>query len=125
MSLEDLGNIGEFVAAVAVAVVGGVVYVVLLVWLGFSPQATEVGYQPEQPVPYSHALHAGNLGIDCRYCHVGVETTAKANVPPTATCMNCHRNIKTESEKLAVVRQSYETLVNDFQIWFESGYRQL
>ena len=67
-----------------------------------------MGYAPEQPVPYSHALHAGDLGIDCRYCHTSVETTAKANIPPTATCMNCHSTIKTESEKLALVRQSAE-----------------
>jgi hypothetical protein len=95
--------------ASAVIAVGGLVYAVVLITGVFSPEMSAIGYAPEQPVPYSHALHAGNLGIDCRYCHVGVETTAKANVPPTATCMNCHRNIKTESEKLAVVRQSYET----------------
>jgi len=74
---------------------------------GFSPKTTDVGYQPEQPVAYSHALHAGQLGIDCRYCHNTVETSGKASIPPTQTCMNCHTNIHKDSPKLAPVRESY------------------
>jgi hypothetical protein len=77
--------------------------------LGGSPQATAVGYQPPQPVPYSHALHAGKLGIDCRYCHTTVEVAAHAAVPPTQTCMNCHAKIRAESPKLIPVRESYAT----------------
>jgi hypothetical protein len=77
------------------------------VWYFFSPEYTDVGYQPVQPVAYSHKVHAGDLGIDCRYCHTGVERQAHANVPPTRTCMNCHTMIKTESEKLALVRNSF------------------
>src|SRR6056297_910362 len=46
-------------------------YVVLMVAYGFSPKTTDVGYQPTQPVPFSHLIHSGELGIDCRYCHVG------------------------------------------------------
>ena len=78
-----------------------------LVWYYFSPKFTDVGYMPEQPVPYSHALHAGELKIDCRYCHVSVEKTAYAGIPPTATCMNCHQFVKTMSEKLKPIRESY------------------
>ena len=55
---------------------------------------------PEQPVPYSHALHAGELGIDCRYCHNTVEKAGHAAIPPTETCMNCHQRVKTKSRKL-------------------------
>ncbi|MEW6337975.1 MAG: cytochrome c3 family protein [Acidobacteriota bacterium] len=84
-------------------------YLVLLVWLGASPQSTDVGYAPVQPVAYSHALHAGELGIDCRYCHTTVETAAHAAVPPTQTCMNCHAKIRTESPKLIAVRESHAT----------------
>jgi hypothetical protein len=58
-------------------------------------------------VPYSHALHAGELGIDCRYCHNTVEKAAHAAIPPTQTCMNCHAKIRTESPKLEPVRSSY------------------
>lgn len=95
--------------ATAVLAIGGLLYAVVLITGVFSPEMSALGYAPEQPVPYSHALHAGDLGIDCRYCHTGVETTAKATIPPTATCMNCHAKIKTESEKLAVVRESART----------------
>lgn len=85
------------------------VYLVALVWYGFSPKTTDVGYAPEQPVPYSHAMHAGDLGIDCRYCHTTVEVAAHAAIPPTQTCMNCHAKIRATSPKLAVVRDSYAT----------------
>lgn len=79
---------------------GALVYVVLIVTFGFSPKTTDVGYQPSQPVPFSHAIHAGQLGLDCRYCHSSVEQAGHAAVPPTATCMNCHGMIHTESPKL-------------------------
>jgi hypothetical protein len=82
------------------------VYLVWMVYYAGSPRTLAVGYQPEQPVPYSHALHAGELGIDCRYCHTTVEQAAWAAVPPTATCMNCHTLVAPESEKLLLVRQS-------------------
>ena len=65
-----------------------------------SPYHTDVGYKPTQPVAYSHALHAGDLDVDCRYCHACVERSAYAGVPPTATCMNCHAQVKKDSEKL-------------------------
>lgn len=54
------------------------------------PQTLNVGYQPKQPVPFSHAIHAGQLKLDCRYCHNTVFDAAHAAVPPTATCINCH-----------------------------------
>ena len=94
-----------------VLVVGAVapLYVTLLVAYGFSPKTLEGQYQPVQPVPFSHALHAGKLGLDCRYCHTTVEKAAHAAVPPTQTCMNCHTQIHRESPKLAKVRESYET----------------
>ena len=60
------------------------------VWYYFSPRYTDVGYMPKQPVEYSHKLHVGELGLDCRYCHVSVERSAVSNVPSTKTCMNCH-----------------------------------
>jgi hypothetical protein len=84
-------------------------YVVVLLAYGASPQTTDVGYQPQQPVPYSHALHAGQLGIDCRYCHNTVERAAFAAVPPTQTCMNCHSKIRATSRKLLPIRESYAT----------------
>jgi len=85
------------------------VYLLVLAYYGGSPQTTDVGYRPEQPVAYSHALHAGTLGIDCRYCHNTVEAAAKAAIPPTQTCMNCHAKVRTTSPKLVAVRDSYAT----------------
>jgi hypothetical protein len=76
------------------------------VWYYGSPEYLEVGYRPVQPVPYSHALHVGELGLDCRYCHVSVETSAVANVPPTQTCMNCHHVVARDSPRLAPIRDS-------------------
>ncbi len=61
----------------------------------------------KQPVPFSHEHHVSQLGIDCRYCHTSVETSHFAGIPPTATCMNCHRQIWTNAELLAPVRDSY------------------
>ncbi len=72
-----------------------------------TPKYTRVGYAPTQPVPFSHALHAGQLGIDCRYCHVGVDKGPTSTVPTAQTCMNCHSQIKTDSPLLAPVRESY------------------
>ena len=87
----------------------GLIGVVGFVWYFFSPEYTDVGYRPKQPVEYSHKVHAGDLGIDCRYCHTSVEKQAHANVPPTRTCMNCHAMVKPESEKLALIRSSFAT----------------
>ena len=84
-------------------------YLVVLLAYGASPRTTNIGYRPVQPVPYSHALHAGQLGIDCRYCHNTVEVAPHAALPPTQTCMNCHARIRTTSPKLLPVRESYAT----------------
>ncbi|MCB1197927.1 MAG: cytochrome c3 family protein, partial [Deltaproteobacteria bacterium] len=50
----------------------GVAAAIFFIWYYFSPRYTDVGYRPTQPIEYSHKLHAGDLGIDCRYCHTGV-----------------------------------------------------
>jgi len=84
-------------------------YLTLLVGFAGSPRTTDVGYAPEQPLPFSHALHAGELGLDCRYCHSTVEVASRAAVPPTDTCMNCHAHIRATSPKLLLVRESHAT----------------
>ena len=92
-----------------VAVIAGTLGPVLAiagVWYYFSPWYTDVGYSPVQPVPYSHQLHVGELGLDCRYCHASVEISNVANIPPTQTCMNCHQTVLRDSEKLAPIRES-------------------
>ncbi len=67
----------------------------------FSPEYTDVGYQPEQPVPFSHKLHAGELELDCRYCHAQVEIAAVASVPPAQVCMTCHSLVATAASSPA------------------------
>jgi hypothetical protein len=74
-----------------------------------TPKYLRVGYAPVQPVPYDHSLHAGQLGLDCRYCHSNVDQSGFANLPTSQTCMNCHKLVKPQSPLLAVVRASYES----------------
>lgn len=90
------------------ALFGGV-FLIFFVWYYFSPEYTDVGYAPEQPVPYSHAVHVAQLGMDCRYCHSNVEFSSHANIPATQTCMNCHNMVRTEALTLQPVRQSWAT----------------
>jgi len=74
-----------------------------------TPKYTRVGYAPVQPVPFDHSLHAGQLGLDCRYCHTHVDESNHSNIPATHTCMACHSIIKKDSPLLEPVRRSYET----------------
>ena len=83
-------------------VVAGVTYY-------FTPKYTRVGYQPVQPVPFSHAIHADQLGLDCRYCHNGVEKSWYSNIPSASTCMNCHNQVMKDDPRLALVRESFAT----------------
>jgi len=80
---------------------------VLFIWYYGSPKYTDVGYQPDQPINYSHKFHVGTLGLDCRYCHNYVETSSEANIPPSETCMNCHNNIRKESPDLELLKEKY------------------
>ncbi len=92
---------------VGLLIVGVPLYLVGLFYYGASPKTIDVGYMPEQPVPFSHALHAGKLGMDCRYCHTTVERAAHAALPSTEVCMNCHARIGVNQPSLSPVRQSY------------------
>ncbi len=97
------------VPGLVIVAIGLLTYIPLVTWLFLSPETTDVGYRPTQPVPFSHKLHAGELKMDCRYCHTTVESTAFAAVPETKVCMNCHASIKSESENLKLVVDSYSS----------------
>ncbi len=84
-----------FVAALAIGPVSA--------WSSFQ---SRVGWPVEQPVPFSHRHHVGGLGIDCRFCHAAVETSANAGLPSTHVCMTCHSQIWSQSAALAPVRDS-------------------
>jgi hypothetical protein len=72
-----------------------------------APYLTNQNVTREQPVQFSHKHHVGDDGIDCRYCHTGVEVSATAGVPPTKTCMNCHSVLFNTAGYLEPVRASY------------------
>ena len=86
--------------------IGGVVTAGLNYY--FTPKYTRVGFQPTQPVPFSHSIHVKQLGLDCRYCHDGVEKSWYSNVPAADTCMNCHSAVRADDPKLEPVRASYK-----------------
>jgi Cytochrome c7 and related cytochrome c len=96
-----------FLLPIGLALVGGAVAAGVTVYC--TPKNLRVGYEPIQPVPFSHAIHAGQLGIDCRYCHSGVEKSWVANIPAASTCMNCHSQVLKDDPRLAIVRESAAT----------------
>ena len=89
---------------------GGVFIVGAVAWAWatavWSPYVTAERIPLDQPVPFSHAHHVGGLGIDCRYCHPEVERSSFAGIPPTSTCMNCHKQVWSTSDMLEPVRAS-------------------
>ncbi len=100
----------NYVPMIVVGLIGGGLMTIIFVfWFWLSPKHTDVGYEPEQPIPYSHRLHAGELGIDCRYCHTQVETGAHATIPPVETCMNCHKIVKKDSPHIIKLREAFAT----------------
>ncbi|MFY0625176.1 MAG: c-type cytochrome [Reichenbachiella sp.] len=66
------------------------------------------GYQPTQPIAFSHEIHAGQMEIDCNYCHTGVRKSKNANIPSPNICMNCHSSIKTESPEIQKIYAAIE-----------------
>ncbi len=96
-----------------VSIFGALFCLVLAIAIAFvvvrSPYVTGAGVVREQPVPFSHKHHVADAGIDCRYCHTGVEESAFAGIPPTKTCMNCHSQLFEDSPMLEPVRDSLRT----------------
>src|SRR4029078_13031980 len=92
----------------AVAGVGALIGVAAFTYYTY-PTVIDTGYQPVQPVPYSHKLHAGQLGLDCYYCHSTVYKAAFAAVPATSTCMSCHNRVRKDSPLRELIRQSFAT----------------
>ena len=73
------------------------------------PDRYERGFAPQQPIPYSHRIHAGTLKIPCLYCHGGAATSRLAGVPAVETCMNCHRVTKIESPHIQKLTKAFES----------------
>jgi hypothetical protein len=96
-------------ASIAAGAVAGGGVLLALFLLARSGYATGAGDPYDQKVPFSHNHHTTGVGIDCRYCHTTVETSATASIPPTQTCMNCHSQIWTNAPMLEPVRESYRS----------------
>jgi hypothetical protein len=67
-----------------------------------------VGYTPDQPINFSHKLHAGEMGIDCKYCHNAVDKSRHAMVPSASTCMNCHTIARKDKPEIKKLTKYYE-----------------
>jgi hypothetical protein len=94
-----------------ISIFGGLFFMGAILWMvtevNRSPYVTQAGIARDQPIPFSHAHHVADVGIDCRYCHSTVEDSAFAGIPPTATCMNCHSQLFADSPVLEPVRKSF------------------
>ncbi len=87
------------------AVIGGAIFLFTVIVLktlidGAFTIGVQQGYQPAQPIAFSHAIHAGQYEIDCQYCHTGVRKAKSANIPSANICMNCHTQVKSESPEI-------------------------
>lgn len=82
--------VNKFTILLLIGILLGGGYLATVLYAAHLPTSVNVGHRPVQPIPYSHKLHAGELKIDCRYCHNTVDTAAHAAIPPTETCGNCH-----------------------------------
>jgi hypothetical protein len=77
------------------------------------------GYEPVQPISFSHRLHAGELGVDCLFCHFGAEKSKYAGIPPVNVCMNCHKfitapfiNVKAENDSADAQKRKPNLIVS-------------
>src|SRR4051812_25506557 len=71
------------------------------------PSASNQGYAPEQPIPFSHKLMAGDNKIPCLYCHTGADKARHAGIPALNVCMNCHTVVKGDSPYIQKVKQLF------------------
>lgn len=109
----------KFLPVLGILLIAGGGYAGTLFLAATDDKTLNPGYQPTQPVPFSHKIHAGELKMDCRYCHIGVDKAASATIPPTATCINCHSpeigsvpqyaSVRHDSPKLAAVHRSWKS----------------
>lgn len=99
---------GRFRLALVLTLAVGVGVAALGYVLARSDRSWGVGQPAPQPIPFSHALHAGGLGLDCRYCHATVERTADAGMPTAALCLGCHQQVWTGAAVLAPLHDSLD-----------------
>jgi len=79
-----------------------------LTYFASRAERDSVGYSPVQPILFSHQLHAGQMKIDCQYCHTGVEKSRYAMIPAVATCMNCHSVARKDKPEIIKLTTYYK-----------------
>lgn len=84
-----ISNLNITIVVVTLLFIGTIASVVFL-YQRAQDLGTQVGYAPEQPIRFNHKIHAGQYGIQCQYCHTGVDKAKNASIPSLSTCMNCH-----------------------------------
>lgn len=105
MKKQSVANVMLVLSSLLVGMI-----LVQAIWQNYRLPGNNQGYEPVQPIAYSHRLHAGELGIDCQHCHAGVDESQTAGIPPASTCMNCHRFI---SAPINVVRAEDEAATKE------------
>ncbi|WMJ74916.1 c-type cytochrome [Cytophagaceae bacterium ABcell3] len=108
----DVGKVLKSKGFIGILSVVFVVFLVRGCWMGMMAAGVDQGYAPVQPIPFSHALHAGEYGIDCNYCHTGAVKGKQAGIPSLNICMNCHGQIKSGPE---FGEEAIATLVNAYE----------
>jgi len=101
-SMDRLMRVG---VPLALAVI---ITTLIVVGINTEPGNLAKGYAPDQPIPFSHKLHAGDNKIPCQYCHSGARRSRHAGIPAVGTCMNCHRVTKTDSPVIQTLTRIYE-----------------
>lgn len=102
MAKDENSQVFRRAALVFLVLIAGGAAVSFLFGLGYN-----VGYAPDQPIPFSHKLHAGTYKIECMYCHTSVEKSKHANVPSMNVCMNCHLVVKPDSPHIQKLKELY------------------
>lgn len=93
----------KILVAVGLLIVFGALATLLKPPVGYNQ-----AYQPVQPIPYDHSLHAGKLQIACQYCHSTADRSNQASVPSLNICMNCHNQVKATSPHIQKLREHYD-----------------
>jgi len=105
----DLGALVKSNAFLAIVAFVFTAIVLKSVIDGLFTVGVQQGYQPTQPIAFSHKVHAGDFKIDCNYCHTGVRKSKNANIPSPNICMNCHSSILPESPEIKKLYTAVKT----------------
>lgn len=95
---KSLQTMNPVVLSMFITIIVGVFVLGYLYKFGITEVGVQKGYAPTQPIAYSHKLHAGDLKLDCKYCHSTVEYSKQASIPSLNTCMNCHKGVQKRSD---------------------------